>query len=145
MLLAADAAGALAAGLVLEGRNLLKADPRTAFILTMLWCVAVGAFALATSYVLALALLFVAGFLELSFNAMAQTLVQIRAPEQLRGRVIGLFAMSSLGLRAVSGITVGLGGALVGIHWSLSLSAIALLVLTAALFVRIGASHGRVE
>ena len=145
MLLAADAAGALAAGLVLEGRNLLKADPRTAFILTMLWCVAIGAFALATSYVLALALLFVAGFLELSFNAMAQTLVQIRAPEQLRGRVIGLFAMSSLGLRAVSGITVGLGGALVGIHWSLSLSAIALLVLTAVLFVRIGASHGRVE
>ena len=42
-------------------------DPRTAFILAMLWCVAIGAFALATSYPLALALLFVAGFLELSF------------------------------------------------------------------------------
>src|SRR5262245_26908605 len=98
MLLAADAAGALAAGLILESRNLLQANPRSAFILAMLWCVALAGFALSTSYALALALLFVAGFLELSFNAMAQTLVQIRAPEALRGRVVGLFAMASLGL-----------------------------------------------
>jgi hypothetical protein len=46
--------------------------------------------------------------------------------------------MSSLGLRAFSGVTVGLGGAAIGIHWSLALSAIALLGLTSALFVRIG-------
>ncbi len=138
MLLAADAAGALVAGLVLEGRNLLQANPRTATILAMLWCVAIGAFALATSYALALVLLFAAGFLELSFYAMAQTLVQVRAPEALRGRVIGLFAMSALGLRAISGITVGFGGMAIGIHWSLALSALALLMLTAALFIRVG-------
>jgi MFS family permease len=145
ILLGADAAGALTAGLVLEGRGLLQANPRTAFLLAMLWCVAIAAFAVSTSYALALALLFAAGFLELSFNAMAQTLVQIRAPEALRGRVIGLFAMSSLGLRAFSGITVGLGGAAIGIHWSLALSAIALLGLTMALFIQIGSNHGRVE
>ncbi|HEV7476144.1 MAG TPA: hypothetical protein VGO02_00240, partial [Burkholderiales bacterium] len=98
-----------------------------------------------TSYALALALLFAAGFLELSFNAMAQTLVQIRAPEALRGRVIGLFAMSSLGLRAFSGVTVGLGGAAIGIHWSLALSAMALLGLTMVLFIKIGSNNGRVE
>ena len=138
MLLAADAAGALTAGLVLEGRNLLQANPRTATILAMLWCVAIAAFALATSYALALVLLFAAGFLELSFYAMAQTLVQIRAPEALRGRVIGLFAMSALGLRAISGLTVGFGGMALGIHWSLALSSAALLALTAALFVRLG-------
>jgi MFS family permease len=138
ILLGADAAGALAAGLVLESRGLLQANPRTAFMLAMAWCVAICAFALSTSYALALGVLFVAGFLELSFNAMAQTLVQIRAPEALRGRVIGLFAMTSLGFRAFSGITVGLGGALLGIHWSLALSALALLALTATLFLRIG-------
>lgn len=52
--------------------------------------------------------------------------------------MIGLFAMSSLGLRAFSGITVGLGGAAIGIHWSLGLSAMALLALTMILFIRIG-------
>src|SRR5262249_45292837 len=38
MLLAADAAGALSAGVILESRGLLQARPRTAFILAMLWC-----------------------------------------------------------------------------------------------------------
>ena len=130
-LLGADAAGALAAGLILEGRGLLPPNPRTALILAILWCVAIGAFALASSYPLALLLLFAAGFLELAFFAMAQTLVQVNAPAQVRGRVIGLFAMSALGLRAFSGLTVGLGGSLIGIHWSLAISAAVLLVITA--------------
>ena len=134
MLLAADAAGALVAGLVLESRGLLPPHARTAFLLAMLWCLAIGSFAAATSYPLALALLFIAGFFELSFNAMAQTLVQVHAPSEVRGRIIGLFAMASLGLRAFSGVTVGLGGSLIGIHWSLAASAAALLALTMTLF-----------
>jgi MFS family permease len=138
MLLAADAAGALAAGLLLESRGLLQARAASAFVLAMLWCVAIAAFAAATSYPLALALLCVAGFLELSFNAMAQTLVQLRAPAAIRGRVIGLYAMSGLGMRTFSGVSVGLGGSLVGIHWSLALSAGVLLLLTLLLFLRAG-------
>jgi hypothetical protein len=80
-----------------------------------------------------LALLFAAGFFELSFNAMAQTLVQLNAPPDMRGRVIGLFNMASLGLRAFSGVTVGLAGSLIGIHWSLALSALVILGVTSAL------------
>lgn len=132
-LLAADAAGALIAGLVLEGRGLLPPNPRAALALALAWCLAIGGFAAATSYPLALLLLFAAGFLELAFFAMAQTLVQTHAPPQVRGRVIGLFAMSALGLRAFSGVTVGLGGSVIGIHWSLALSAAALLALTSAM------------
>ena len=129
MLLAADAAGALLAGFVLESRGLLQARPRTAFVLAMLWCCAIGGFAVAGSYPLAFALLFVAGFLQLSFAAMAQTLVQLHAPAHIRGRVIGLYNMSSLGLRAFAGVTVGLMGSLIGIHRSLALSATALLAI----------------
>ena len=134
MLLAADAAGALVAGLVLESSGLLQARPRTAFVLAMLWCCAIGAFATVVDYPLALALLFAAGFLQLSFNAMAQTLVQLHAPTHIRGRVIGLYSMASLGLRAFSGVTVGILGALIGVHWSLALSAVALLAITMGLF-----------
>jgi MFS family permease len=143
MLLGADAAGALAAGLLLESRGLLPARARTAFVLAMLWCVAIAAFAAVASYPLALVLLFVAGFLELSFNAMAQTLVQVRAPADIRGRVIGLYAMSGLGMRTFSGVTVGLGGSLLGIHWSLALSAGALLLLTTLLYLLGSASRPR--
>jgi MFS family permease len=133
MLLAADAAGALIAGFVLESRALLQPRPRTAFILAMLWCCAIGGFAASTSYPLALSLLFVAGFLQLAFAAMGQTLVQIHAPPEIRGRVIGLYNMSSLGLRAFAGVTVGILGSLIGVHWSLALSALALLAVTAGL------------
>jgi MFS family permease len=133
LLLAADAAGALIAGIVLESRGMLQARPKVAFVLAMLWCCAIGAFAAAKSYPLALALLFVSGFLQLSFNAMAQTLVQLHAPAHMRGRAIGLYTMSSLGLRAFAGVTVGLLGSLIGIHWSLALSAMALLAITIAL------------
>ena len=134
-LLAADAAGALLAGFVLESRGLLRAQPRTAFILAMLWCGALAGFALTNVYALALVLLFVAGFVELSFNAMAQTLVQLNAPAEIRGRVIGLFNMASLGLRSFSGITVGLVGGLIGIHYSLAISAAVMLATAALLFV----------
>jgi Major Facilitator Superfamily len=133
MLLAADAAGALLAGVLLESRGLLSASPRTAILLAMLWCCALAGFALATVYPLALALLFTAGFFELSFNAMAQTLVQLNAPPEMRGRIIGLFNMASLGLRAFSGITVGLIGSLIGVHWSLALFALVMLAVASGL------------
>lgn len=133
MLLAANAAGALAAGVVLESRGLLPPRPRTALVLVMLWCLAMAGFAVAPVYPMAVACLFVAGFLELAFYAMAQTLVQLGAPPALRGRVIGLFNMSSLGLRAFSGLTVGVAGSYIGIHWSLGLSAMTLLAVTLVL------------
>jgi MFS family permease len=133
MLLAADAAGALLAGVVLESRGLLAASAATAIMLAGLWCCALIGFSLATSYPLALALLFIAGFFELAFNAMAQTLVQLNAPLDMRGRVLGLFNMASLGLRAFSGITVGLVGSLIGVHWSLALAAAVMFAIACAL------------
>jgi MFS family permease len=134
-LLAADAAGGLAAGLILEGRGLLPPKARTAFILAMIWCCALIGFARSSTYTISIALLFVAGFVELGFNSMAQSLVQMNAPDAIRGRVIGVFSMSAMGLRTFSGLSVGLLGAVVGIHNSLSYSAAALLALLAAIFV----------
>jgi MFS family permease len=133
LLLAADAAGAMLAGVVLESRGLLPPQPRTAIVLAILWCAAMAVFSLSKSYWLALGFLFAAGFLELSFNAMAQSLVQLNAPPDKRGRVIGLFNMASLGLRAFSGVSVGLLGSLIGVHWSLALSALATLAVASAL------------
>jgi len=133
LLLAADAAGAFLAGVLLESRALLVAKVRTAIILALLWGCALIGFALSTVYAVALGLLFAAGFFELAFNAMAQTLVQLNAPTDIRGRVIGLFNMASLGLRAFSGVTVGLIGSLIGVHWSLALSALAVLAIASAL------------
>jgi MFS family permease len=136
VLLAADAVGALIAGIALEARGILRSTPRTAVILCMLWCVALFGFSVATSYPLAVALLFVVGFLDLAFYSMAQALVQLQSPPELRGRLVGLFNMAALGMRAFSGVTIGFFGAAVGIHWSLALSTAVVLIAASTLMLR---------
>ncbi|WP_428313478.1 MFS transporter [Hydrocarboniphaga sp.] len=135
-LLAADAAGALVAGVLLESRNLLRPAARTACVLAMIWCLSLGTFALLPFYPLSLLLLFFTGFVELAFNSMAQTLVQLEAPAEMRGRAIGVYNMFAMGMRTFSGITVGLVGQRIGIHWSLALSAAVLFVVVGVLMQR---------
>ena len=48
--------------------------------------------------------------------------------------MIGLFSMTSMGFKAFSGVTVGVVGGLIGVHWSLALSAMVLMAITLALF-----------
>ena len=135
MLLAADAAGALMGGIVLESRGgIFKISPKTALMLALSWCCVLFGFAISRRYEVSLILLFIGGFFELSFNSMAQTIVQLNAPHEIRGRVIGLFNMSSLGMRAGAGVTVGLIGGMVGIHWSLALSASCLMLVSSAIY-----------
>ena len=94
------------------------------------------------------ALLFAAGFFNLAFLSMAQTLVQLQAhPPICAGGLIGLFNTSHNGLRAFSGVTVGVVGGLIGIHWSLAIGAMILLAVILALFAFViparGAGGGR--
>jgi MFS family permease len=125
-LLGADAAGALLGGILLESRGAwLSTHQKNALKLSLCWALALFGFALTRRYELALPLLFLAGFFELSFSSMAQTLVQLDAPEAARGRVLGLFSMAASGLRTFSGVTVGLIGSVSSIHTSLALSSAA--------------------
>ena len=133
-LLGANAAGAVVGGFLLEGRAWLPPSVKTAFISAILWCVAIASFALSENYYMSLILLFCAGVLNLTFSSMAQTIVQLRSPAALRGRVIGLYSMASMGFKAFSGLTVGVVGGLIGVHWSLALSAMVLMAITLALF-----------
>jgi MFS family permease len=137
VLLAADAAGALLAGIALEAWGRLRPTPRTAIFLAILWTLSLLCFAATNIYAISIALLFAAGFFELSFNTMAQALVQLNAPTDIRGKVVGLFNMAGLGMRAFSGITIGLLGAAIGIHWSLGLSAAVLLAFLLILHRRV--------
>jgi sugar phosphate permease len=92
-------------------------------------------FAVSSSYPLSLALLLAAGVCNLASQSIAQTLVQLLAPPDKRGRVVGVFNMASNGLKAGSGFTIGLAGGLIGIHWSLGLSATVLGIFVVGLLV----------
>ena len=132
-LLAANAAGSVFGGFVLDGKQWVPPTVKAAIGCAILWCLAMTAFAFSESYPLSLTLLFLAGALNLAFYSIAQTIVQLEAPTHLRGRLIGLFSMSAFGLRAFSGVTVGVIGGLIGVHWSLALSSLILLAVTLAL------------
>jgi MFS family permease len=132
-LLTASAAGAVFGGFLLEGKGWLKANVRSAITCAILWCGLIAAFAFSHNYFLSVVLLFCAGILNLAFYSTAQAIVQLLAPSHLRGRLIGLFSMSAFGLRAFSGVTVGVAGGWIGVHWSLALSAMALMAVTFAL------------
>jgi hypothetical protein len=126
MLIAANSAGAALGGFLLESTGLLKPNARTAMLSTLLWSVCLLGFAASRNYPLSLALLLGAGVCNLASQSIAQTLVQLLAPPDKRGRVVGVFNMASNGLKAGSGFTIGLAGGLIGIHWSLGLSAVLL-------------------
>jgi MFS family permease len=137
LLLGADAAGALLAGVLLETRgSWLRTEPASALKIAFLWGCALLTFSFMRDYPAAIVVLFLAGFLELSFSSMTQALVQLNAPDTIRGRVLGLFSMSASGLRTFSGVTVGLLGSLTNIHTSLATSALGFVLVAGLLLLR---------
>jgi MFS family permease len=135
VLFAANAAGALLGALLLESLEVLRPTTRAALVCAAAWAEAMALFAIAPNYALAVTLLVAAGMLNITFTTMAQTLVQILAPPRLRGRMVGLFNASMLGLRTGSGLTVGVLGAAIGVHWSLALSATAVVLVALVLLI----------
>jgi MFS family permease len=136
VLLTATGLGSVTGGLALEWSAWLRRPSvGPAIAMGIVWALALALFAVTSSYALAVVALFAAGFLNLGFTALAQTIVQLEAPPDRRGRVVGLYSMAQNGLRVGSGVTVGLVGTVVGIHASLEWSALVALVVCAALFL----------
>jgi MFS family permease len=128
MLLLAGAVGAIFGGLLLELLPNASPTPGRSLALAICWTLTMLMFAASPVYALALLSLFLSGIFLIGFTSMAQALVQLEAPLENRGRLIGLFNTSLNGMRVGSGVTVGFLGALIGIQWSLGLSAAVLLL-----------------
>jgi hypothetical protein len=128
VLLFANGAGGVIGGILLEATGRIKPNVLAAVISTAVYGLSSMFFALTASYPLALLLLIIGGVANLASMSIGQTVVQLLAPPADRGRVIGVYGMSAQGLRFGSGFTVGLLGAVVGVHWSLGLSAAGLCV-----------------
>jgi MFS family permease len=136
VLLAANAAGAILGAVLLESSTAVQPSARAAIVCAGAWGATIGLFAMTRSYPLAVTLLVMGGVFNIAFTSIAQTLVQLLAPPHVRGSVVGLFNTANLGLRAGSGVTVGVLGALINVHWSLALSAAAVVGTSLALLAR---------
>jgi MFS family permease len=135
VLLAANAVGAIVGAVLLESAPFVRVSTRTAIVCAAAWGVLMALFPAAQSYPAAVLLLILAGTFNIVFTSMAQTVIQLLAPPQLRGSMVGLFNTSMLGLRAGSGVTVGVLGAVIGVQWSLTLSSTAVVLIALGLLV----------
>jgi MFS family permease len=135
VLLAANAVGAIIGAVLLESATFIRLSARTAIACAAVWGVLMALFPAAQSYPAAVTILVLAGTFNIAFTSMAQTIIQLLAPPNLRGSMVGLFNTSMLGLRAGSGITVGVLGAVIGVRWSLALSASAVVLVALGLLV----------
>ncbi len=126
VLLFANGLGGVIGGVLLEVTGRIKPNVKAAVVSTAVYGLTTLFFAFTGSYAIALIMLLISGVANLASMSIGQTVVQLLAPAQDRGRIVGLYGVSANGLRAGSGFTVGLLGAVIGIHWSLGLSAAAL-------------------
>jgi len=133
VLLAANAVGAIIGAVLLESAAFVTLSARVAIVCALVWGALMAVFPAAQSYPAAVSLLVLAGIFNVAFTSMAQTIVQLLAPPHLRGSMVGLFNTSMLGLRAGSGLTVGVLGALIGVQWSLTFSSAAVVVIALGL------------
>ena len=134
-LLGANAAGAVIGALLLEFLPGVQPTVRAAIICAAVWGALMALFPAAHSYAMAISILMLAGAFNVAYTSMAQTLVQLLAPRELRGRIVGLFNTSIMGLRAGSGFTIGIVGAFIGVELSLTLSATMVVLIALGLLV----------
>jgi MFS family permease len=103
---AAFGLGALLSALRLAWKN-KKPCVRSMLFGGTVFCIAEAAFALSHVYVLSVVLIAAAGFAQITFTATANTTLQTVSPDRLRGRVMSVYMMVSVGSIPVGNLFIG--------------------------------------
>jgi MFS family permease len=134
-LIAAMSVGAVVAGFGVEALGRVRASVAFTALATLVLGGGLIVFALSRSLLLSVLMLVLAGAGSLLAATTAQTVVQLQAPEDRRGRFLGAFSMTSQGLRLGSGVLVGLFTGLVGPAGAIGIDAVALVAVALVLLV----------
>ena len=135
VLLFANGLGGVLGGLILEGTGWVRLSVRSALSPPSSTGRRRCSSRVSHDYLIAAPLLIVGGVANLAALSITQTVVQLRAPREKKGQVIGVYGVGANGMRIGSGFTVGLFGAAVGLRTALGLSSTALVRLRALLAV----------
>lgn len=105
-LLSASGAGALLGAFAMASVKEIKVQGRVLIISGLTFCITLGAFALSRWFWLGLALLVIVGVASTVFTTMIATVIQLRVPGELRGRVLSLYAITLIGLPSLGALGV---------------------------------------
>lgn len=114
-LLFALGAGAVLGGISLEVTGWVKHNVGAVIVATLMLGILAAAFSLTRHPGLALAVLFLTGISQITAESVGMAIVQLQAPEDQRGRVIGSYSMFGPGMRSFSGVIVGALGVFMGL------------------------------
>ncbi|MCJ1714322.1 MFS transporter [Curtobacterium sp. VKM Ac-2922] len=128
VLLFANGAGGVLGGFLLEATGALKPNTRVVVVTTVLFGATTAAVALTGSFAVAVVVLFVGGVANMASTSIGQAVVQLRAPVEQRGRVVGVYNMFGSGLRTGNGVTLALLGAALGVGTAVWIGGAALVV-----------------
>lgn len=133
VLISSMAAGAVVSGITLEAVGRIRASTRIAITTAAVFGVAILVFALSRSYALSVVALFVAGAGNLITASTSQTIVQLTAPPERRGRFVGAAGMTAQGFQAGSGILISILATTLGVSGGVAFGAAGILVVAIAL------------
>ena len=135
VLVSAMAAGATVAGVTLEAIGRIRASTRLAIVAGIAFAVSILVFSVSRSYPVSIVALIVAGASSLTAASTSQTIVQLQAPSDRRGRFVGAAGMTAQGFQAGSGILIGLLAGALGVSGGIAAAATALLACAVALLI----------
>lgn len=105
-LLSAAGAGALLGAFAMASTRDLRRQGRVLVISGLIFCLALAGFALSPWFWLGIMLLVVVGCASTVFTTMIATVIQLRVPGELRGRVMSLYAITLIGLPSLGALGV---------------------------------------
>jgi MFS family permease len=105
-LLAAGGAGALIGAFAMASIRAIERQGRVLVISGLVFCATLAAFVLCPLFWTGVALLVVVGVAATVFSTMIATMIQLRVPGELRGRVISLYAITLIGLPSLGALGV---------------------------------------
>lgn len=114
--------GAVIGGFLLEATGWVRANLGVVLVASVMLGAFTILFSVTRSLPVAIAALLGLGFSQITSEATAMAIVQLQAPDDQRGRVIGSYAMFGPGMRTFSGLTVGFVGTWLGIPLTVLLS-----------------------
>jgi hypothetical protein len=90
----------------------------------LIWVAALLVFSVSRVFALSLVALFVTGYCQISFVATANNRIQTIAPDNLRGRVMALYAQALIGVGPIGSLQAGALSTLLGAPRAMAIGAI---------------------
>jgi MFS family permease len=92
--------------------------------MAMIWVAALLVFSISRVFLISLVALFVAGYAQLTFVATANNRIQTITPDNLRGRVMALYAQALIGVGPIGSTQAGALASLWGAPWAMAIGAV---------------------